>query len=326
MTTSSRRLHRRRRPVHPRPEAHELAATARRGIMWAGVGMVVAVAITFATPEMGNFVWMTVASGHRRRLAYVAARRVAMTDMPQMVALYNGMGGGAAALIAAVEFMSPRPCRELRRPRHHRGAHRVRQVRGHDRLRQTAGASSRSRSSSRVRTCSTCWCWPRRSSWPSRALQHTGNSAAREPHPVAFFALALLFGVLMTLPIGGADMPVVISLYNALTGLAVGFEGYVLGNARHDHRRHGGRVGGHAADAADGQGHEPLARQRPLLRGSARRAARSWRGMEGCDEGDRPRTTRPSPSRSPEGHHRARLRHGRGAGPAQGVGAGEAAR
>jgi H+-translocating NAD(P) transhydrogenase subunit beta len=47
----------------------------------------------------------------------------------------------------------------------------------------------------------------------------------------AFFALSLLYGVLMTLPIGGADMPVVISLYNALTGLAVGFEGYVLGNA-----------------------------------------------------------------------------------------------
>ncbi|HET7369346.1 MAG TPA: NAD(P)(+) transhydrogenase (Re/Si-specific) subunit beta, partial [Gammaproteobacteria bacterium] len=46
-----------------------------------------------------------------------------------------------------------------------------------------------------------------------------------------FFALALLFGVLMTLPIGGADMPVVISLYNAFTGLAVAFEGFALNNA-----------------------------------------------------------------------------------------------
>ena len=43
-----------------------------------------------------------------------------------------------------------------------------------------------------------------------------------------FFLLALAFGVSMTLPIGGADMPVVISLYNALTGLAVAFEGYVM--------------------------------------------------------------------------------------------------
>ena len=46
-----------------------------------------------------------------------------------------------------------------------------------------------------------------------------------------FFAFALLLGIAMTLPIGGADMPVVISLYNALTGLAVGFEGFVLDNA-----------------------------------------------------------------------------------------------
>src|SRR5260370_721353 len=47
----------------------------------------------------------------------------------------------------------------------------------------------------------------------------------------AFFVLALILGLTMTLPIGGADMPVVISLYNALTGLAVGFEGFVLNNA-----------------------------------------------------------------------------------------------
>jgi NAD(P) transhydrogenase subunit beta len=50
-------------------------------------------------------------------------------------------------------------------------------------------------------------------------------------HVSLIFALALLFGIAMTLPIGGADMPVVISLYNALTGLAVAFEGFVLDNA-----------------------------------------------------------------------------------------------
>jgi NAD(P) transhydrogenase subunit beta len=47
---------------------------------------------------------------------------------------------------------------------------------------------------------------------------------------VAFFVVALVLGVVVTMPIGGADMPVVISLFNAFTGLAVGFEGYVLGN------------------------------------------------------------------------------------------------
>jgi NAD(P) transhydrogenase subunit beta len=48
---------------------------------------------------------------------------------------------------------------------------------------------------------------------------------------VVFFLLALVLGVFITVPVGGADMPVIISLFNALTGLAVGFEGYVLGNA-----------------------------------------------------------------------------------------------
>jgi H+-translocating NAD(P) transhydrogenase subunit beta len=55
-----------------------------------------------------------------------------------------------------------------------------------------------------------------------------------QPYPglvLVFFMLALVFGVFMTIPIGGADMPVVISLYNALTGLAVAFEGFVLNNA-----------------------------------------------------------------------------------------------
>jgi NAD(P) transhydrogenase subunit beta len=51
----------------------------------------------------------------------------------------------------------------------------------------------------------------------------------QQPVIIAFFVAALAVGLLMTLPIGGADMPVVISLFNALTGLAVAFEGYVLG-------------------------------------------------------------------------------------------------
>ena len=62
-------------------------------------------------------------------------------------------------------------------------------------------------------------------------MARSSGSHAGAPLIALFFALALAFGVLMTLPIGGADMPVVISLYNALTGLAVAFEGYVLGNA-----------------------------------------------------------------------------------------------
>ena len=54
-----------------------------------------------------------------------------------------------------------------------------------------------------------------------------GDDRIKLPILVIIFIVALVLGITMTLPIGGADMPVVISLYNALTGLAVGFEGYV---------------------------------------------------------------------------------------------------
>jgi NAD(P) transhydrogenase subunit beta len=79
-------------------------------------------------------------------------------------------------------------------------------------------------------------------------------------------------------------MPVVISLLNAFTGLAVGFEGYVLGNPGADHRRHRRRRGRHAADPADGQGHEPADHQHPVHPDHRRGAGR--RGDLGHHEGD----------------------------------------
>ena len=78
--------------------------TARGGIVWAGVGMLVATLITFLWPEMHNYVLMTVAIAVGGIVAWVSGKRVAMADMPQMIALYNGMGGGAAGAIAAVEL------------------------------------------------------------------------------------------------------------------------------------------------------------------------------------------------------------------------------
>jgi NAD(P) transhydrogenase subunit beta len=207
--------------------------TARRGIIWAGVGMLVAVVITLATPQMGNFAWMTVALIIGGAVAYVAARRVAMTDMPQMVAIYNGMGGGAAALIAAVEFM---------RPETMTASFAILGIIG-------ALIGSVSFSGSMIAFAKLQGLIKKSILFSGQnvlnllvlltavvlavfvALQHTGNMGGNESLTlIVFFIVALLYGVLMTLPIGGADMPVVISLYNALTGLAVGFEGYVLGN------------------------------------------------------------------------------------------------
>ena len=81
--------------------------TAVSGVRWAGLGMLLATIVTFAF-VMGapseNLIWMVGAIAAGGVIAWVSGKRVAMTNMPQMIALYNGMGGGAAAAIAAVEL------------------------------------------------------------------------------------------------------------------------------------------------------------------------------------------------------------------------------
>src|SRR5262245_836694 len=91
--------------------------TARSGIVVAGVGMLVATLASFlyyfgvneaAQPHLGtNVILAATALGLGTAWAWWSGKRVAMTAMPQMVALYNGMGGGAAAAIAAVELLRP---------------------------------------------------------------------------------------------------------------------------------------------------------------------------------------------------------------------------
>ncbi len=204
--------------------------TARGGIVWAGGAMVLATLATFAWPGMENYALMLVAIAAGGAVAWVSGKRVEMTAMPQMIALYNGMGGGAAAAIAAVELMGEGSG-------HAAFAHALAVVGA------LIGAIAFSGS---------LIAFAKLQGWMKKSLRFAGqqfvNLAVFAAAVAAgayvfggtdagtlalagFFALALAFGVLMTVPIGGADMPVVISLYNALTGLAVGFEGFVLGNA-----------------------------------------------------------------------------------------------
>ena len=203
--------------------------TARGGIIWAGAGMLVATLITFFHPGMQNFLLMTVAIALGGGLALWSGKRVAMTDMPQMIALYNGMGGGAAGAIAAVELL---------RGEFHSTTFLTLAIAG-------ALIGSVSFSGSLV-------AFAKLQGWARKPLRFPGQQVFNLALLAAtaaigawlviqgelagglvllFFALALAYGVMMTLPIGGADMPVVISLFNALTGLAVAFEGFVLGNA-----------------------------------------------------------------------------------------------
>jgi len=203
--------------------------TARSGILWAGAGMAVATLITFLYPGMSNYGLILPAIFVGGVLAAWSGRRVAMTNMPQMIALYNGMGGGAAAAIAAVEL--------------YRGG--------------TEGYASTTLAVAggiigAVSFSGSLIAFGKLQGLIKRSLRFAGqqifnllfllaalvlgalviaHTNATSAVVTGFFLLALVLGVTMTLPIGGADMPVVISLYNALTGLAVGFEGFVLNNA-----------------------------------------------------------------------------------------------
>ncbi len=205
--------------------------TARRGIVWAGVGMLVATLVTFGVPEIqrDKYILIIAAVVIGTLAAWISGKRVAMTAMPQMVALYNGMGGGAAACIGAVALLEAAAHPES----HLAPAAMVLGILG-------SLIGSVSFSGSMIAFAKLQGWMDKIYSFPGHHFVNAlllvaaivlGVMIFQQPRLeliVAFFAIALVLGVMMTLPIGGADMPVVISLYNALTGLAVAFEGYLL--------------------------------------------------------------------------------------------------
>jgi NAD(P) transhydrogenase subunit beta len=204
--------------------------TAASGIRWAGAGMLVATIATFALPGLHNLGLIALAVFLGTIVAWISGKRVAMTDMPQMVALYNGLGGGSAAAIGAVELLKfsdagIAPSQTAL----------VLAVVG-------ALIGSVSLTGSVIAWAKLDGRMDKRFTFPGQqafnglvflvavALGVLTVYGLQQPVIIGFFVAALAVGILMTLPIGGADMPVVISLYNALTGLAVAFEGYVLQN------------------------------------------------------------------------------------------------
>jgi NAD(P) transhydrogenase subunit beta len=205
--------------------------TARSGNWIAAAGMTIAIVFTFLDRDITRY-WIIVAGmAVGAVIGVVSARLVRMTAMPQMVALFNGVGGGAAALIAASEY------------------HRLAPDAGHlpgDEI----GAMLFSALIGSISFAGSLVAFGKlQELLPGRPIvfgaQQAGNAAlfggllvfgilagATEAGLwiVLLLAGALLFGVLLVLPIGGADMPVVISLLNAFTGLAAASTGFVLEN------------------------------------------------------------------------------------------------
>jgi NAD(P) transhydrogenase subunit beta len=215
-----------RQGTHPR--------TARRGNLIAAAGMLIAVAITLSLDVIGNGALILIGILVGTAVGVIASYRVQMTAMPQMVALYNGVGGGAAALIAWSEFLHATDA-------------------GHGipldifiPILFSTVIGSVSFWGSNVAFGKL------QEILPSRPIllpfQHIvnglllaailagcivlaiDNDSPSEGLYIAVLIGAVLLGNLFVLPIGGADMPVVISLLNAFTGLAAAAAGFALDN------------------------------------------------------------------------------------------------
>jgi NAD(P) transhydrogenase subunit beta len=207
-------------------------AHARRGNQIGAFGMIVAVVVTWI--KTGTTSWWAIALGMLIGGGFgaVAARRVKMTAMPQMVALFNGVGGGAAALIALAEL------------------HRILPEPGRPKI-DIATAIALSALIGAISFAGSMVAFAklqeliqgRPITYPGQQIVNLALLAACVVLSVtlvagvqgewllwAVVAGGALFGVLFVLPIGGADMPVVISLLNAFTGLAVAISGFELEN------------------------------------------------------------------------------------------------
>jgi NAD(P) transhydrogenase subunit beta len=206
-------------------------ATARRGNQIAALGMAVAVVATLFMPGLQNIWLILIGLAIGAALAIFPARSVKMTAMPQMVAIFNGMGGATAALVSLVEFQ-----------------HKADIGRGEIVsivLGVIIGSISFSGSMIAFGKLQELISG-RPISYPNQQQVNAiigiavialaviivalGQASVSYALIVALFLTALVLGVLIVLPIGGADMPVVIAVLNSMTGVAAALTGFVLNN------------------------------------------------------------------------------------------------
>lgn len=210
--------------------------TARKGNIWAATGMVLAMATTLLLHKdaegnpisLTNAIFILVSIAVAGALGWVIARRIKMTAMPQLVSFFNATGGAASALVAFLEFPNVSGTGVI-----------IITLAG-----LTIGSISFSGSliaygklDGKIGDI--------RASFMRYVniallivvvaiivLISSGNTGTLQPQAVALILLtvAVLYGVMFVMPIGGADMPVVISLLNSFTGIAAAMAGFIYNN------------------------------------------------------------------------------------------------
>ena len=207
-------------------------ATARNGNVFAASGMLLAVVATLLDQQILNYQWVLIGVAIGSAIGVIIAKTVAMTAMPQMVGFLNGLGGAASALVAMGEFW--------------RLVHSEAPVPFNATLTVILGIfiGGATLSGSLIAVGKLQGVITGKPvTFPLQQLINiaiagafvvsSGFLIANTGDQVAFFTmigLATVFGVLFVLPIGGGDMPVVISLLNSLSGLAASAAGFVVMN------------------------------------------------------------------------------------------------
>ena len=208
--------------------------SARRGNLLGATGAAIATAVAFFYGQdffggpVKHLPLIIGAIAIGSIVGWVAAKRVQMTQMPQMVALFNGVGGGAAAVVSVIEFLSAGSDESI--------ASLAATV-----FTVVVGSVSFSGSIltfmklQELMTSRPVVIPAGRYITSLAGVATLASAVLLVVHPstsllYALLGLSLLMGVLLVLPVGGADVPIVISLLNAFTGLSVAASGYVLGN------------------------------------------------------------------------------------------------
>lgn len=207
--------------------------TARNGNLIGAFGAVLATVTVFLAGDFDHVGWMLAAIAVGTVVGVVGARKVQMTQMPQLVAMFNGVGGGAAALVALIELHD---ITELPDPSAYPTFDLIATA-------FTILVGSVSFAGSLITFAKLQELMTSRPvvfpglpiAFGGSIIAAVGLSVGLAVNPqlwigVVLCLVALALGVLLVLPVGGADVPIVISLLNAFTGLTVAAGGYVLGN------------------------------------------------------------------------------------------------
>jgi H+-translocating NAD(P) transhydrogenase subunit beta len=202
--------------------------TAVRGNQLAAAAMGVIIAVTLWDSGAHNLAWIIAGAVVGGAIGAYSARAVKMTAMPQMVALFNGVGGGAAALIAFSEFhgVGNLPTNDVISTLFSAIVGSVSfagSMVAFGKLQELITGSPVTMPGQKVVNAALFLAVLALAVWQFAGSQNEGLLAVT-------MALALVLGVIMVMAIGGADMPVVISLLNSFTGLAAAATGFALNN------------------------------------------------------------------------------------------------